>query len=642
MDEQDEESVRPFHWALLAAGAALIAFDARLAVGWGQFGPLFYTKELVQIGAWLLAGFLVVRVRPRRPMGPLMLLLGLLLGCTAPAAFALEPDPPALRLLVMASSWLNAFQLPLGAHVFLAYPTGTVRDAAGRRVVAAGYWFGAFNAVTVALVGMPRPDGACQDVCAPVTPLDVPALSDAAGLVLSVGSGVLVVAGASVIVRRYRRAGWRERRVLAFPTAAMVVTAGLWTVVSVQGALTPWFTDPAFGRTLALAQFVAVVSIPAAFFTGLLRERLDEARVSDLVREIAELPPGRLQAKLAGTLHDPRLRIAFPMDGTYISAEGGPVEVPAPDAATAITLIGDPGDPVALLIHDPALRAEPRLLEAVTAATRLVLENTRLQATARAHLAQVRALLARIVAAEDAARHGLQRDLHDGAQPQLIWVGMQLARARDAVARTVPPGHRRDVDKAIDEAEARLRAALRSLRELARGIHPAVLTTEGLRAALRELARRADGPVHLHMDRPLKDLPQPVALTAYFVVSEALTNALRHAGAGRVDVTAGLADGRLTVRVADDGRGGAAARPGSGLAGLHDRVDAVDGTLHLASEAGQGTVLTAVIPCPGRFAEAPRRPRHPADAVAEPEDAVAEPGDAVPEPGDEPRHLAQE
>ncbi|WP_141580085.1 sensor histidine kinase [Actinomadura sp. WMMA1423] len=635
------ESVRPRHWALPAAGAALIAFDTRLAVGWGMFGPLFYTKELAQIGAWLLAGFLVVRVRPRRPMGPLMLLLGLLLGCTAPAAFGLETGSLGLRLLVMFSSWLNAFQLPLGAHVFLAYPTGTVRDTAGRRVVAGGYLFGVFNAAVIALVGMPRPDGPCQDVCAPIRPVHDAWLSDVAGLVLSVGSGILVVVGGSVIVRRYRRAGWRERRVLAFPTAAMVVTAGLWAVVSVQGALLPWFAYPAFGRTLALAQFVAVVSIPAAFFTGLLRERLDEARVSDLVREIAELPPGRLQSKLAGTLHDPRLRIAFPLDGGYISAEGTPVEVPARDAATAITVIGDPGDPVAVLIHDPTLHAEPRLLEAVTEATRLVLENTRLQATARAHLAQVRALLARIVAAEDAARHGLQRDLHDGAQPQLIWVGMELARVRDAVARTVPSGRRREVDRAIDEAEARLRAALRSLRELARGIHPAVLTTEGLRAALRELIRRADGPVRLHADHPMKDLPQPIALTAYFVVSEALTNALRHADAEQVDVTADLAGGRLTVRVADDGVGGAAARPGSGLSGLQDRVAAVDGTLDLRSGPAEGTVLTAVIPCPGRFAPKPRRPREPDHAAPEPAPVEAEPVDAEPVDA-EPGHLAQE
>jgi signal transduction histidine kinase len=607
MDERSEESVGPRHWALLAAGAALIAFDARLAVEWGTFHSLFYTKELVQVGAWLLAGSLVVRVRPRRPMGTLMLLLGLLLGCTAPAAFALDADPPAIRLLVMASSWLNAFQLPLGAHVFLAYPSGAVRDTAGRRVVAGGYWFGAFNAAVLALVGMQQPDGPCRDVCDPITPVHDPALADAAGLLLSLGTGVLVVIGASVIVRRYRRAGWRERRVLAFPTVAMIVTAALWTVVSVQGALLPWFAYPVFDRTLAVAQFVAVASIPAAFFMGLLRERLDEARVSDLVREIAELPPGRLQAKLAATLHDPRLRIAFPLDGGYVSAEGTPVEVPAADAATAITVIGDPGDPVAVVIHDPSLHAEPRLLEAVTEATRLVLENTRLQVTARAHLAQVRALLARIVAAEDAARHRLQRDLHDGAQPQLVWVGMELARVREAVARTVPPARRGDVDGVLDEAEARLRAALRSLRELARGIHPAALTTEGLRAALRELVRRADGPVRLHVDHPMKDLPQPIALTAYFVVSEALTNALRHADARRVDVTADLDDGRVTVRVADDGTGGAAARPGSGLAGLQDRVAAVDGTLDLRSDPGKGTVLTAVIPCPGRFA---RNPRH--------------------------------
>ncbi|TYK52652.1 sensor histidine kinase [Actinomadura decatromicini] len=612
MDEHD--SVRPGHRALFAAGAALFAFDLGLAVRWGTFGPLFYTKELAQIGAWLLAGFLVVRVRPGRPMGTLMLSLGLLLGCTAPAAFALVSGSAALRLLAVVSSWLNAFQLPLGAHVFLAYPTGRVRDAAGRRVVAGGYAFGAVNAVVIALFGMPRPDGACRDVCAPITPVHDPGLADVAGLALSAGGGVLAVVGGAVIVRRYRPAGWRERRVLAFPTVAMIVTAGLWTLVSVQGALLPWFSYPVFDGTLAVAQFVAVASIPAAFFLGLLRERLDEARVSDLVREIAELPPDGLEAKLAATLHDPGLRIAFPLDGGYVSADGTPAEPPAPGAGAAITVIGDPADPVAVLSHDPSLHAEPRLLEAVTEATRLVLENTRLQVTARAHLAQVRALLARIVAAEDAARHRLQRDLHDGAQPQLVWVGLELARVREAAARTVPAGCRADLDKAIDEAEARLRAALRSLRELARGIHPAVLTAGGLRAALRELVRRADGPVRLHMDRALRDLPQPIALTAYFVVSEALTNALRHAGAERVDVTADLADGRVTVRVADDGTGGAAARPGSGLAGLRDRVAAVDGVLDLRSEPGEGTVLTVVIPCPGRFA---RRPDQGRDQLAQ-------------------------
>ncbi|WP_147339364.1 sensor histidine kinase [Actinomadura spongiicola] len=605
MNERGAESVRPRHWALLLAGVTLIALDARLAAGWGTFRPLFYTKELAQVAAWLLTGFLAVRVRPRRPMGTLMLLLGLLLACTAPAAFALDSGPGWLRLLVMVSSWLNAFQLPLGAHVFLAYPTGRLRDDAGRRVVAAGYWYGTFHAVVLALVGMPRPDGPCRDVCDPVKPIDDTTLSNTIGLLATAGGGVLVVIGASVVVRRYRSAGWRERRMLAFPSLAMIVTATLFTLVSVQGALLPWIFHPVFDGTLAVAQFVAVSSIPAAFFLGLLRERLDEARVSDLVREIAELPPGRLQAKLATTLHDPGLRIAFPLDGGYVSAEGTPVEVPEWDATTAITTIGDPDDPVAVLIHHPSLHAEPRLLEAVTEATRLVLENTRLQVTARAHLAQVRALLARIVAAEDAARHRLQRDLHDGAQAQLVWAGMELARVRQAAVRTVPPGRRDDLDKAIDEAETRLRAALRSLRELARGIHPAVLTTEGLRAVLRELVRRADGPVRLHMDGPLTDLPEPIALTGYFVVSEALTNALRHAGAERIDITAGLADGQVTVRVADDGTGGATVRPGSGLAGLHDRVAAVDGTLDLRSDPGQGTVLTAVIPCPGRFAREP-------------------------------------
>ena len=197
---------------------------------------------------------------------------------------------------------------------------------------------------------------------------------------------------------------------------------------------------------------------------------------------------------------------------------------------------------------------------------------------------------ARIVAAGDEERRRLERDLHDGAQQRLLSLGLALQLVRSELG---PDAN--GATALLGEAEAELAAALEELRELAQGIHPAVLTEHGLGPALKTLAARSPLPVEIRR-LPAERLPASVEGAAYFVVSEALANAAKHAQASAVTVDVACDDGSLVVNVEDDGRGGVEARSGSGLAGLADRVHALAGELAVESELGRGTCLRARLP----------------------------------------------
>jgi signal transduction histidine kinase len=214
-------------------------------------------------------------------------------------------------------------------------------------------------------------------------------------------------------------------------------------------------------------------------------------------------------------------------------------------------------------------------------------ESQRKLEASRAELAASRA---RIVTAGDETRRRIERDLHDGVQQRLV----SLVLAQRQVEAMLPPGLsdlRAQVSRQADE----LAGALEELQEIARGIHPAVLTQGGLVPALNALARRSAVPVEL-MVRVEPRLPEPVERTAYYIVSEALTNAAKHAQASTVHVAVAAGDGVLVLSVRDDGRGGADPRRGSGLIGLTDRVDALAGTIQVASPIGGGTTLRVTLP----------------------------------------------
>jgi signal transduction histidine kinase len=221
------------------------------------------------------------------------------------------------------------------------------------------------------------------------------------------------------------------------------------------------------------------------------------------------------------------------------------------------------------------------------------MENERLQAEVRSQLVQLRSTTARLVVAGQDARRRIEQDLHDGAQQRLLALSMTLGQARVWAGRGGDAEIRAFLDRAADD----LQQAITELRELARGIHPMLLTQEGLGSALRALAERA--PLPVQVSAPSQRFSATIESTAYFLVTEAVTNAARHSGASVVHVDVTVHGDELAVRVSDNGIGGVDTAPssGSGLLGMRDRVVAVGGGMSVSSPAGNGTTVLARLPC---------------------------------------------
>jgi signal transduction histidine kinase len=253
-------------------------------------------------------------------------------------------------------------------------------------------------------------------------------------------------------------------------------------------------------------------------------------------------------------------------------------------------LIDRDGAHVAALIHDPALTDEPELLDSVRAAAGIALENARLQAELRARLEELRGSRARIVEAAQNERQLLERDLHDGAQQRLIALSLNLSLLGGRIDSDD------EVRAGIDEARREIAASLGELREIAHGIHPAVVSAHGLSVALEHLAVRAPIPVELRVEIDGR-LPEPLEVAAYYVVAESLANVAKHAQAtsARVDVLQERSE--LVLEIVDDGIGGADSERGSGIRGLADRVEALNGRLRVWTPKGGGTRVMAEIPC---------------------------------------------
>ena len=304
-----------------------------------------------------------------------------------------------------------------------------------------------------------------------------------------------------------------------------------------------------------------------------------------------------LGALLSKTLRDPSLELVYWVEQfeCYADADGQRVELPAAASGRVATRIDSGGRRVAALIHDAALTYEPQLLEVVCAAANVALERERLHAELQSRIEELAGSRARVVEAGDEARRRIERDLHDGAQQRLVSLSIQL-RMTEARVKSDPDTALKFVAAAREEVSK----SLEELRELARGIHPAVLQY-GLDTALDSLAERSPVPVHVSVDVPER-LPDAVELAAYFVACEALANVAKYAQASRVAIRVGRSEDLAVIEIADDGIGGADDALGSGLRGLADRVEALGGRLRIVSPPGGGTTLTAEMPCnlPGR------------------------------------------
>jgi signal transduction histidine kinase len=345
------------------------------------------------------------------------------------------------------------------------------------------------------------------------------------------------------------------------------------------------------GVWLNYFQIAAFGCVPLGFLVGLLRSRLARFGVADLIVELDEAPePGRLRESLARALGDDSLQVAYwlPETASYVDVNGRSVDLPDGDVGRSVTRIDRGGRPVAALVHDAALDDEPELVQAAGTAAGMALENERLQAELRAMVDELRASRTRLVEAADEERRRLERNLHDGAQQRLLALsfGLGLAETADDAAA---------LRAAVAEAKDELGVALEELRELARGIHPAILSERGLGAALESLAARS--PIPASVDVSVGRVAERVEVAAYYLASEALANAVKHAQATKLSIIVLRSGDLLVVEVADDGVGGATAGKGSGLRGLYDRVAVLDGKLFVSSPPGGGTRVRAELPC---------------------------------------------
>ena len=566
-------------WTIAIAGCAAAATSFTLTVlgeGVGvELGEPLVIAVLTALLtlSYVLCGLVAWRRRPDSRIGPLMIVAGFV-NFVDDLVWAKAAVPQTI------GQALDLLPPVLFMHIYLAFPDGRLKSRAERVVVGTAYvtaitlevtrmYFGGFGPKNL-LEG--HPDPAAGELVRKIQ--------------FTIISACCLI-GVGLLARRTWQGGRPRRRsaVLLVDAFALglVMIAFLFLSLAYGG---PWVVQ------IRWATFVAIALAPVVFLIGLLHARLARSALADLVVELRrELAPPDLRNALSRTLRDPSLELAYwlPEYHTYADVDGQPVDLRELGHGRTTTVIESKGKRVAALLHDPSLDDEPELLSGVTAAAGIAVENARLQAELRARLKELRGSRARVIEAGQKERQRLERNLHDGAQQRLIALSLQLSLLEKRV-----PGDAR-VRAELKAARQEIARSLDELRDVARGIHPAVLSGHGLAVAVESLAARAPLPVRLHVE--VGRLPEPVEVSAYYVVSESLANVAKHAQARIADVSLARTPTGLLVEVVDDGVGGADTERGSGLRGLADRVEALGGRLRVWTPHGGGTRVRAEIPC---------------------------------------------
>jgi signal transduction histidine kinase len=574
----------------VAAWAFVLLADAD--VHWTEIAG----NELVGL-SYIVAGTIAWLRRPDNRIGPAILVAGI----TSFIPVLVRVPIPAVTSAAFAFAWItNVF----AAFILLAYPSGRLFSRAARLV----FWAVVLTTVIQVFARLFLLDTGSDfssatgpsalsygcDCPNPFALLPDDGLYGAVMLVTRVVTILVTFLILILVVRRWLGATSAGRRQLvpvlfagAVGLAAFAIDEVTFTASNGELGILPM---TAAGLLLARA------AVPIGFLLGLLRTQIDMALVGRLVVELGGAPsPQRIEAMLAATLHDPSVQLGYwsPAAQAFIGTAGQPIE-PIASATRAVEMVERNGRSIAAIVHDPALREDPGLIASVSAAVGLAVENQSLAAELQAQLDEVRASRTRIVAAADAERARLERDIHDGAQQRLLALMIELRLAREAL------GADPNVDLAprLDRAMVNLRSATDELRELARGVRPAILADAGLGPAVRTLAELSSCPVELSIELAGR-LDAGVESAAYFVVAESLANVVRHASANvaRVTISMETDPGRVVIAVTDDGVGGASADRGSGIRGLKDRVEALGGQLAVESRAGNGTRIRVELPC---------------------------------------------
>jgi signal transduction histidine kinase len=580
--------VRPANVARLAAGSLALVYGlGALAVARGPGELTTYAGRsdlaaalaVVAGLALVAAGLITSFARPAGRIGDLALLAGVM--WFAPFWAGWKGGPP---LVVSVGTLAAGFVFPLLLHVVLAYPDGRLRSRGARVLVVAVYLEAALAALGRALFRDPFFDPNCWANCTDNVFL-VRSLPRVARGIQEADIWFAVAAAAvlaTVCIWRLVVASAAARRTLWPALAGGIALAAATIAHSVALKRMPLEdpSDPAFLAIFAVG-CAAVIVLALGLPWAVLRARVQRRSVARIVAELGETPPpGSLESALAGAIGDPELQIAYwlPAPRRYVDGYGHPVEEPVAASGRAVTPLVRDGRRVALVTHATAIA---ELEREIGAAVRLALENERLQAEVLAQLHDLRVSRTRIVETGDAERRRLERDLHDGAQQSLLALSYDLRVARDVAEAEG------DVEAAslLAEATGEAQAALGELRELAHGIHPAILAEAGLAPALATLADATALAVEIG-ETAGERYPAPVETAAYLVVAEAIEDAARR-GAGYAVVSAPRHDKRLVVKVEDDG-----SERTSTMIHLADRVGAIGGRLEV-----EPTTLLAEIPC---------------------------------------------
>jgi signal transduction histidine kinase len=554
------EHAAPF-WATLWVAALAAVLGALVPLVTGDPVPL-RAQDVVFVlaaGSFMACGLIAWRRRPDNHAGRLMTAIGfaaliypLLIQVEAPLAMTLA--------MLFSAVWTIGY-----AALLLSFMTGGLLTGTIDRLLVGVFTLTLFVAHFALLLVYPAP-GNLLLIETNMTIAD--AINDSARWITAGASIVLVF----VLLSRWRGASKPRRRAL-LPGVVGIVSSILYSILLVQGILGDTPAD-----SLWITVNLSVLLVPAAYLFGLLRSRLARTGLAGLILQLRTMQGAELEPALGRALGDPSLRVVH-----------GDVP-PAPAPRQSVARIERDGRPVAALVYDESLDDDPELVEAVSAAAALALENEQLNAELLDRLDELRGSRARIVEATQKERQRLERNLHDGAQQRLVALSLELTLLEARFAKDP------DAKAAVDSVRTELTESLHELRELARGIHPAVVTGHGLAVALESVATRSPVPVKLDVALDGR-MPEAVEVAAYYIVAESLTNVAKYAGASSARVAVSRDDGELVVEITDDGVGGADEDAGSGLRGLADRVEALDGRLQVWSPRGGGTCVRAEIPC---------------------------------------------
>jgi signal transduction histidine kinase len=557
--------------------------------------PFFFTPVLSLLVGWSFIGAGLIAWarradRPERRTGMIMVATGF-------AWFSAGLMRVEAPLVATLGSALSGLWEALVIYLLLAFPHGRLRSRLDRVIVGAVVLDTVVGQLAVLLFAPTLGTGETNAFV--IWPSE-----DTADLI-TIGQQALLVAIAGTVLgifaERWQAASPPLRRALApvYLTGAVTMLSFAGTILVSRLAGGPLPSAVFIGKVMFSISLLALATVPLAFLAGLVRARLARFTVGELLVDLRETRgPAALRDALARVLHDPALDIAYwlPDRGTYVDADGLPIELPPEGCARVATVVEQDGVQVAALVHDVSLRDEPELVAAACTAAGIALENERLQADLRARLEELQGSRLRVIEAADAERRRLERNLHDGAQQRLASLALELAMLNEEL----------DPDSAaqrlLEQAQNGLVESLDELRELARGIHPAVLTDHGLGIALEALAERTPFPVKLEVDADAR-LPERIEVAGYYLITECLTNVAKYAHASEASVSLTRANGAVVIEVADDGVGGARKEDGTGLRGLSDRIEALGGTLSVSSPAGGGTRIRAEIPWAASYDE---------------------------------------